>query len=173
MNKTKTTTKTITVTALFAIIIAVCSWISFPIASVPMTLQTFAVALTGYVLGYKRGTVCTLIYLIMGAIGIPVFSSFRGGFQVLLSPSGGFLFGFLALAFLCGLNTKSTRASILLGLLGLVICHILGIAQLSVVTSVSPVAAFLSASLPFILKDAVSIILARFIALRIGREITL
>lgn len=84
--------KNITVTALGIVLLAICSWIS--VAGV--TLQTFAVYFLLYYFGAKRGTLTVLIYLLMGALGIPVFSGFGGGIGWLLGPTGGFLFGFLA-----------------------------------------------------------------------------
>lgn len=83
--------------ALFAVIMAICAWIVFPMA-VPFTLQTFAVFLAVLVLGGKNGTLAVLLYLLMGAVGLPVFSGFMGGISVLVGPTGGYLSGFLFLA---------------------------------------------------------------------------
>lgn len=84
----------ITYCGLFAGIIAVCSWITVP-SAVPFTLQTFGVFLAFFVLGSKMGTVSLLTYLLLGAVGVPVFSGFRGGIGVLFSQTGGYLWGFL------------------------------------------------------------------------------
>lgn len=78
---------------------AVCSWISLPFA-VPFTLQTFAVFLALGVLGGKNGFLAILVYLLLGAVGVPVFAGFRGGVGVLLGATGGYLFGFLLSALL-------------------------------------------------------------------------
>ena len=73
-------TKTMIITAMFAAVIAVLAQIAFPLPSgVPVTLQTFAVALTGVVLGAKLGTISTFIYILLGAVGVPVFSGLNGG----------------------------------------------------------------------------------------------
>ena len=74
--------------AVFAVLMAICSWISIP-ATVPFTLQTFAVFLTVGVLGGKRGSMAVLIYILLGAIGIPVFAGFYGGVVPLLGNTGG------------------------------------------------------------------------------------
>ena len=73
---------------LFAVVIAICSWISIPTV-VPFTLQTFAVFLAVAVLGGKRGTLSVIVYVLLGAVGLPVFSGFKGGIGVLLNTTGG------------------------------------------------------------------------------------
>ncbi len=81
-------------TAVFAVLIAICSWISIPTV-VPFTLQTFAVFLAVSVLGGRRGTLANVVYVLLGAVGIPVFSGFRGGIGVLLNTTGGYIVGFI------------------------------------------------------------------------------
>ena len=79
--------------AMFAVLMAVCSWISIPM-EVPFTLQTFGLFLTVGVLGGKRGTFAVLIYILLGAIGVPVFAGFNSGIGVLLGTTGGYIVGF-------------------------------------------------------------------------------
>ena len=81
-------------TAMFAVIMAVCSWISIP-AMVPFTLQTFGVFLAVGTLGGKRGSLAVLIYLLLGAVGLPVFSGFAGGLGYMMGSTGGYIIGFL------------------------------------------------------------------------------
>ena len=83
--------------ALFAILITLCSWIAIP-AVVPFSLQTFGVFLTVSVLGGKRGTLAIVIYLLLGIMGVPVFTGFRGGIGVLFGATGGYIVGFLLAA---------------------------------------------------------------------------
>ena len=80
--------------AVFAVIMAICSWISIP-AAVPFTLQTFGVFIAAGVLGGKRGTLSVLVFILLGAVGIPVFANFSGGIGVLVGPTGGYIIGFL------------------------------------------------------------------------------
>ena len=80
--------------AFFAVLIAVCSWISVP-TLIPFTLQTFGVFCALVTLGGKRGTVAILVYILLGTIGIPVFSNFSGGIGVILGTTGGYIVGFL------------------------------------------------------------------------------
>ncbi len=87
--------KDMTLIAMFAAIMAVCSWISIP-APVPFTLQTMAVFLAVGLLGGKRGTIAVAIYILLGAVGLPVFAGFSGGLGTLLGLTGGYIFGFLA-----------------------------------------------------------------------------
>lgn len=144
-------------------IIVVLSQIAIPLPSgVPITLQTFAVALCGYLLGVKRGLLSTALYIAMGAIGLPVFAGFTGGAGMLVSYRGGFIWGFLLLTLLCGLGTQVKRkpAAVLLGLLGLACLHLLGMLQFAVVTGRSIPEAFVMVTLPFLVKDAISICLA-------------
>ena len=80
--------------ALFVAVMAICSWVSIP-SAVPFTLQTFAVFCALCLLGGKRGTIAILVYIALGAIGLPVFSGFSGGIGILLGTTGGYIWGFL------------------------------------------------------------------------------
>jgi len=81
--------------ALFAALLALCAWLSVPMGDSPITLQTLGVALALWLLGGKRGMLAILVYLLLGAAGLPVFSGFRGGIGTLLGATGGYLLGFL------------------------------------------------------------------------------
>lgn len=153
-------TKSLTKISVFSAILAVLSIVSIPTPfGVPLTLQTFAMAFVGFMLGKKDGAISVLIYIILGAIGVPVFAGMSGGFSHLLGASGGFIWGFLFLAFFSGFN-KNSVISIIFSLIGLFICHILGILQFSFVTKTPIISSFLTVSLPYILKDIISIFLA-------------
>ncbi len=93
-NHTSLKTLDMVYTAISAALIAVCSWISIP-TTVPFTMQTFAIFLTVCLLGGRRGTLAVLIYILLGAVGLPVFSGFRGGAGVLMGTTGGYIIGFL------------------------------------------------------------------------------
>ena len=109
--------KNMTLAALFAAVITVCSQISIPMPSgVPITLQTFAIALCGYVLGWQLSLVSVAVWMLLGAAGVPVFSNFHGGIGVLLGMTGGFIFGFLPFAALCGLHFKAPPVRVACGL---------------------------------------------------------
>lgn len=89
------TVRPMVLSALFAALMAACAWISVPILDIAFTMQTFALFLTLLVLGGKWGTVSILTYLLLGMVGLPVFSSFQGGPGVLFGVTGGYLWGFL------------------------------------------------------------------------------
>ena len=94
---------TLTHIALLAAILVVCSQITIPFpGSVPITLQTFAIALIAYIMGSYKGALTLIIYLGLGAIGLPVFAGFKGGFDTLIGPTGGYLIGFLPMIVLIG-----------------------------------------------------------------------
>lgn len=115
--------------SLFAVIIAICSWLSVP-ATVPFTLQTFGIFLTVAVLGGKRGSLAVLLYLLMGIVGIPVFSGFKAGIGALLGATGGYIVGFLFLALVMwGMEILLGKRQWVLGLsmlVGLIVCYAFG-----------------------------------------------
>lgn len=140
--------------ALFVGIIAVVSQFYIPFV-IPLTFQVFAICLCGYMQGAKWGTASVLVYLLAGVAGIPVFSGFKGGFSVLFEATGGFLIGFLPLVFLCGTadSQKNKSFKIIISVIGLIICHLWGIIQFSLITKQSFTVSLLSVSLPYIIKD--------------------
>lgn len=149
--------------AVFAALIAVLSQIAIPMPSgVPVTLQTFAIALTGYAVGAKRGAAAVCVYLALGAVGAPVFANFTGGFVKLVGVTGGFLWGFIVMAVLCGLacGNKNVVVSIALGVAGLLVCHLCGVLQFSLVASASLWKSAMTVSIPYLAKDVVSVALA-------------
>lgn len=115
--------------AIGAALIAVCSWINIP-TTVPFTLQTFAVFLTLLLLGGERGTLATVVYVIMGAIGLPVFSGFKGGAGALLGNTGGYILGFIFMSIVYALIVRFVSDTLLTRIislmLGLVVCYAFG-----------------------------------------------
>ena len=168
----KKKTLSLVTAALFTALTAVCSQIAIPMPTqVALTLQTFAVALCGYVLGVKWGLASILSYVVLGVVGVPVFSGFRGGIQVLFGSSGGFIFGFIIFAALCGVSLliKNKALKLLCGLGGLVICHIIGIIQFAVIYKTDFISSFLMVSAPYLIKDVVSVAAAFFLSLYIRK----
>ena len=115
--------------ALFAVLMAVCAWISVPMP-VPFTLQTFAVCAAMGVLGGRRSTWAVAVYLLLGAVGLPVFSGFRGGLGALLGTTGGYILGFLAMPLVYWLVTallgQRLPAMAAAMVLGLAVCYAFG-----------------------------------------------
>ena len=159
---------------LFAAVLAVLSQLAIPMpGAVPLTLQTFGVALCAYTLGWKFGTLSYLIYFLLGLSGVPVFSNFTGGINKLFGLTGGFLIGFFLLSIGCGLFTHYRRTwkmrkheqllSLLCGAIGLLLCHLLGVLHLTILANTSFVGSFLLASAPYLLKDFASVVAAFFL----------
>ena len=117
--------------AVFAVVMAICSWISIP-ATVPFTLQTFGVFLAVGVLGGKRGTLSILVYILLGAVGVPVFAGFSGGIGSLFGNAGGYIIGFLVGALVMwGMEKvmgRKTWALAVQMVVGLIVCYAFGTA---------------------------------------------
>ena len=114
---------------MFVALMAICSWINIPM-TVPFTLQTFAVFAAVAMLGLWRGTVAVLVYIILGAIGVPVFAGFSGGFGALLGQTGGYIIGFIFTALISGGMMKAfgkkIPVMIIAMVLGLIACYAFG-----------------------------------------------
>ncbi len=167
--------KNIALTGLMAAVICVISVWQIPLPfGVPMTFQTFAVSLSGYILGKLRGTAATFTYAFLGAIGLPLFTGFQGGLSVLLGPSGGFITGFLILSLLCGFGAgKKAYLGILFGITGLALCHIIGIFHFSIVQHTPIAASAVAVSLPYFIKDIILTTTAYFISIPIRKNISI
>ncbi|MGI6172801.1 MAG: biotin transporter BioY [Christensenellales bacterium] len=156
----------------------VCSWISIPFA-VPFTLQTFAVFCTLLVLGGKDGLLSILLYILLGAVGLPVFSGFRGGIAHLMGPTGGYIWGFAATAAIYWLferNVKGAlpmRRAIFALALGLIACYAFGTAWFAAVyrargTAYGVGSVLLLCVVPYIVPDLCKL----FLAMQVGKRIT-
>lgn len=170
--------KEIILIGIFAAITGICAQIAFqsPFSPVAITMQTFAVFISAIILGSKCGAFSQIIYLLIGAIGFPVFSNFHGGFGIILGPSGGYLISFPIIAFLIGYAVEhkiklSFVSSMLLMILGLIVCYSLGTAQLAFLTKNSFIKALNIGVYPFILFDLVKIILASAIGLQVRKSL--
>lgn len=158
-------------TSLFAALITVCAWISVPIPPIGFTLQTLGVLLTLGILGGKRGTWAVGLYLLLGMVGLPVFSGFRGGMSALLGPTGGFLWGFLAMALVYRLTERFGKLPAMA--VGQLTCYLCGCWWFTVYapgTSLWTAAAV--CVVPYLPGDAVKISLAWTISRRIAGRIT-
>ena len=176
MKKKKFPIREITVIAQFAALTAACSWLQIPVFPIPFTMQTFAVFLTVYVLGVEKGFLSVAVYLLLGAAGLPVFSKFQGGAGVIAGPTGGYLVGFLLTTLATGILLRLCRerpVPVFLSMAaGLIICYFFGTAWFIILgraqgSSITLSGALHAAVLPFVIPDAVKIILA----ILIGRKI--
>lgn len=176
MNKSKIFD--ITLIALMAAVICVCSWVTIPVGTIPFTLQTFGVFLALRFLGGKKGTVSIIIYLLLGAAGLPVFSNFGAGIGKIMGPTGGYLLGFifsgLVIAVLEKFDKQVKYLRIITDLIAMISYYALGTAWFYFFIGKSSgmtVFAVLSACvLPFIIPDIVKIALAEIISLRMPKS---
>ena len=105
--------KNIVLAGMFAAFLAVMSQVSLPMPTgVPITVQVFAVALVGVILGWKRGVLAVLVYILIGAVGVPVFANFKGGLSVLTGLTGGYIIAWPVMTILCGIQTKTQNAKL-------------------------------------------------------------
>ena len=167
--------------ASMAAVMAVCSWISFPVMGVPLTLQTMGVFLALRILGGRRGTAAVALYILLGMIGVPVFSGFNAGAAYLIGPTGGYITGFLAMAVLYWafekrLKPRWLKNAALYG--GLLVCYALGTAWFIYIMGTrgkpySVGAAMSACVIPFLIPDAVKLIAAELVAGRVVHMIRL
>ena len=158
--------------ALLAALLAASAWVTVPLGSVPLTLQVFAVALIALVLPVRWAIAAVGSYLLLGAIGIPVFAGPRGGLGVLVGPTGGFLLGFLlgvaiGAAVRAALIRRGVRlavADVAAGAAVLVVVYAIGWAQLAAVTGMGAIEALAAGVAPFVVVDAAKVAVAIAIA---------
>lgn len=171
-------TRDIVYMSVFTAMISICSWISIP-ASIPFTLQTMGVFTTVGLLGGKRGTLTILTYILLGAIGVPVFAGLTGGISVLLGTTGGYIMGFLLSALLMwGIETIMGRNQIVLAfsmIAGLIVCYVFGTAWFMLIYTQHSGVIGLSTVLglcviPFIIPDLIKIGVALFLTNRLKKR---
>ena len=167
--------------ALFAALMAVCSWITIPYV-VPFTMQTFAVFVALDLLGWRGTLITVLVYMALGAVGLPVFSGFSGGVSHLIGPTGGYIVGFLFSALVMWamerLLGKKPWVLALSMVLGLIVCYAFGTVWFMQVYAKTTGAIGLWTALgwcvfPYIIPDLVKIVLAMVLCKRLAAAIRL
>lgn len=156
-------TKKLVYCALFAAIIAVASQIFVPVQPIPINAGLFAVLLCGGMLGKKYGTLSVVVYILLGIMGAPVFAGFRGGLGVLAGPTGGYIAGYVVIAFVAGAvceKTKKLKYTIPFMILAVMLCYCLGTLWFCVTTGNGFVSAFSMCVIPFVPWDILKIVLA-------------
>ena len=149
-----------------AALIAVCAWVALPMGEITVTMQTFGVFLTLLLLGGGKGTATCMVYLLLGAVGLPVFSGFQGGVGILFGPTGGYLWGFLVLA-LCYWAFRTLLGNMASMILGTFLCYVCGTAWFYFVYGGGIWVVLLKCVLPYLLPDALKLILALYLHKRI------
>ena len=172
-------TKRMTNIAMMACVITICSWITVPY-TVPFTMQTFAVFCALLLLGGRDGTLAIALYVLLGCVGVPVFSGFQGGIGHVLGPTGGYIIGFIFTA-LCyfafeQLTEKHKKLRLPVLTLGLFLCYVIGTIWFRTVfgmrgTEYSVWAVISICVLPYIIPDMLKLLLALQICKRVKKAI--
>ncbi len=169
----KSKTKDLAAVSLCSALMCICSWIQFP-SAVPFTLQIFAVFFIALTFGTKKALAATAVYILLGVVGLPVFSGFQGGVGALIGATGGFVLGFipsvLVVSLLARKFAKGILSSAVCCLPGLVICYVSGLLwYMFVYGGGNFKSAFLICVMPFIVPDILKIILAAMVSKRVAR----
>ena len=165
----KIRTKQMVLIALMTAVTCVLGPLSIPLpfSPVPISLTNFAIFLAIFVLGMKSGTISFIIYLLLGAVGVPVFSSFRGGFQVLAGPTGGYLIGFIFLALIMGFALdhfdRKLVPTIIGMIIGMAVCYAFGTVWLAKLLSLSFKEGLMMGVIPYLPGDVAKIIIAAIV----------
>lgn len=163
-------------TAIMAALICISAPFTIPLPSaVPLSLATFAIYLTGTLLGRAKGTAAVAVYILLGLVGIPVFSGFMGGFAVIAGPTGGYIIGYLPCVFLTGLFADifggRVFASAIGMVLGTLVLYIIGTVWFVLFSGADVVTAFMGCVVPFLAGDAVKITAAVLISVPLKKKL--
>lgn len=157
-------------------LLAVSAWVTVPLGPVPFTMQTFALALLPQVMRTRDALFTVVVYLLLGAVGVPVFSGLQGGVGVLLGPTGGYLLGFAAgmpvagaVAHTDALPRRARGAAG--GVALLAVSYVLGTIQLMNVYALDAPAALAVAVVPFVVPDVAKVVLSVGVAERVNRAL--
>lgn len=170
-----TNTYAMAVTALMTAVTCILAPLSIPIGPVPISLTNFAIYLSLYLLDWKKGTVSYILYLLLGLVGLPVFSGFTGGVGKLAGPTGGYIIGFIPMAIIAGIvidkYTEKWLLCLLAMIIGTIVCYALGTAWLAYEAKMDMMAALWAGVIPFIPGDLVKMALAILIAPKIRAQV--
>ncbi len=172
----KLTTKELVICSIFASLTAILTQISIPLPAIPLTMQVFAIALSGLILGKRLGFISIIIYVLLGAIGLPVFAQFSGGIGVILGPTGGFIIAFPIMAFIIGYFSekyKSTMGIAVGMLLSLVVSYIIGTLYFCMVAKSDFITGLTLCVLPFVVADIIKLSLATIVGRSVSKRIKL
>jgi len=177
-NKRTNRSKTIELcyAGLFTAVIAIMAQISIPTPmGIPVTMQTFAIILAAVVLGSRLATISTTVYLLLGAVGVPVFAGFTGGIGKFMGPTAGFLLSYPIIAFIIGFgmdHRKAFRGALVLALAaGTLVNYTMGVAVYCLITGNPIIAGITACVLPFIITDIIKIVAASLLGFAIRKRL--
>ncbi|MBC1500767.1 biotin transporter BioY [Listeria weihenstephanensis] len=167
--------KQLIINALFAVIIAILAQIVIPLGPIPFTGQTFAVGLAATILGARNSTISVAVYLVLGAIGVPVFAGMTAGLGIIFGPTGGFLIGFLFSAYITGFLIEKTNFSlayaIFANIIGAFVTLLFGALWLKLSGDLPWGTAFTVGVIPFIIPGILKAVLAAIIGISIRKRL--
>lgn len=170
--------KYMTLTGLMSAIICIMAPFSIilPISPVPISLGTLAIYFVIIVLGRKQGFLSILLYILLGLVGLPVFTGFTGGIGKLLGPTGGYIIGYLFMALVCGFFTDKWHGRFFPNFVGMLfgtaVCYGFGTLWLAYQSNLSISAAFTAAVLPFLPADLCKVLIAWFVGCKVRKHLT-
>lgn len=169
----KFNTKNLILISFLAALTGILSQIALPLpfTPVPVNLATLGVCLSGVLLGSKNGALSQIVYILLGILGIPVFSNFSSGIGILVGPTGGYILGYVVAAFAIGLLTKqglTKMPNYLISMtLGIILCYILGTIWFMIITKNTLYQSLIMCVLPFIPGDILKIVLASLLSVKL------
>lgn len=167
--------RTMVMIALCSAIMVIFSQIAIPLplTSVPITLQLFGVVVISMILDKKCSLIALVIYTLLGAIGLPVYANFSGGVGVLVGPNGGYIFGFIIMAYIVGLfkEKENTTLTYIGAYLGMSIEYVIGVIQLKIILRLTLEQALISGLYPFIIKDVVIVAMGVYVGTVISKRV--
>ncbi len=168
-----TKTLSLVLCGLFAALTAAFSQIAIPMVPVPINLATFAIYLAGAILGAKYGTISQVVYVLLGLVGIPVFSMFRGGVSVLFGSTGGYIIGYIFVALIVGLFSQKFNAKLLpIGMiLATIVLYTFGTIWYMILSGAELIPAVMACVVPFLIGDGVKIIVATVVSIALKKAL--
>ena len=174
MKNKKLTTYQMAVTALMAAALCVLGPLSVPIGAIPISLSNFVICLTVWLLGPKFGTLSVAVYLLIGLVGVPVFSGYGAGIAKLAGPTGGYLVGYLLLAFIGGLFIEKSKGQPVVSAVGLILgdaaCYVLGTIWFMVLTGLDLPTSLTYCVIPYLPGDVIKIVLASLLTIQLDKR---
>lgn len=163
--------------SLFVAVMIICAQIAVPVGMVPFTMQTMSVLVAAALLGCKRGLTSIAVYILLGAIGLPVFAGFKGGVGVLAGPTGGYIVGFLFVGLIVGLVVEKfgRKFSVLILSMsaGVLLCYVFGTLWFAVSTGTDFLSALMVCVVPYVVTDVLKIVVSALLASRLNATLML
>ncbi|WP_226037621.1 biotin transporter BioY [Aquibacillus saliphilus] len=175
MNNNNSKLRGLIICGIFAAITAILAQIEIPLPIVPISGQTFAVGLTATIIGSRYGAIAMVCYALLGGVGMPVFAGFKGGVQVLIGPTGGYIIGFILAAYVTGLILEKTKFTLPMAMIantiGMIITLIFGATQLKIVLGMTWGQALVTGIYPFVVVGLIKAFLASWLGITVRRRL--